>query len=190
MSDKTVMAQDVFQFQYENSQKNLYSVPFLTDQKTFTVGGAQYAGYFNATAIRTLMTSFVAGTGWCTPSGTHYQDQSMTLNYNYDTVAQVMTINGSLDMEQLLFASSTVTGRYLCHLNLLTILIKYQTHRVTVSVSAAGAAAIRKWNLSETTYTISHSKGLCIKEFTAIRTGILSIVKMSRQCAVKILIFF
>ena len=88
MSDKTVMAQDVFQFQYENSQKNLYSVPFfLTDQKTFTVGGAQYAGYFNATAIRTLMTSFVAGTGWCTPSGTHYQDQSMTLNYNYDTVA-------------------------------------------------------------------------------------------------------
>ena len=88
MSGKTVIAQNTFQFQYENSQKNLYATPFFeTDQKIFTAGGTKYAGYFNTTSYQTLMKSYVAGYGSCTPSGTHYQNQSMTLNYYYDTVA-------------------------------------------------------------------------------------------------------
>ncbi|MCB0723789.1 MAG: hypothetical protein KDC73_03745 [Ignavibacteriae bacterium] len=108
MSEKTIISANpgntvVISQSYQNLQVTPF---FLTDQKAFLYNGENISVYYTGNAFSYLFPSTVYSYGTCTPAGTHYQNQSMTLLYQF--------IQSVYDYDKLFFNDGDIAFVTLC----------------------------------------------------------------------------
>ena len=107
MSDKTIISSNPGNnIVIAQSYQNLPVTPFfLTDQKAFTYNGENISVYYTVNSFNYLF-PYTVSYGTCTPAGTHYQNESMNLQYKF--------IQNVLDYDKLFFTDGDIAYTTLC----------------------------------------------------------------------------